>query len=83
MILRWWSIVETLAFHIMKKTAPHQDPILLRTRQVCEQLNVSRTFLNALVRDGKIPAPVQLGPRAIAFKAADIAAFIAALSPIR
>jgi predicted DNA-binding transcriptional regulator AlpA len=36
-----------------------------------------------MIEQGKFPPPLKISARAIAWRAADIAAFIAALSPIR
>jgi prophage regulatory protein len=64
--------------------SPHQAaPALLRTKAVCQQLSISRSGLRGLIQQGKFPPPLKVGVRAVAWRAADIAQFIAALSPIR
>lgn len=54
------------------------DPIhpaaLLRLAQVLKIIPIGRTTWLDGVRDGRFPAPVRLGPRTIAWRAADILA---------
>ena len=47
-----------------------------RTLDACHYLNVSRSTLHRLVKDGRI-RQVQIGPRARGFRYADLDAYIA------
>jgi prophage regulatory protein len=53
---------------------------LLPSPVVQELTTLSRPELHRRVRDGRFPAPVKLGERRIAWRASDIADFIANLS---
>lgn len=53
---------------------------LLRLPSVLARIPVCRTKWYQLVKDGTAPAPVALGARSVAWREADIDAFIAALS---
>lgn len=42
---------------------------ILRARQVCEVIGLSRTTLWRRVRDGQFPKPIRLGPNAVGWRA--------------
>jgi prophage regulatory protein len=52
---------------------------LLRTADVIAATTLSRAELHRRVRAGRFPKPVHLGERRVAWRASDIAEFIAAL----
>jgi excisionase family DNA binding protein len=43
-------------------------PRLLRDKQFAELLSISRSYLWRLVKQGKIPAPIKLGPKTTVWK---------------
>jgi len=45
-------------------------PRLLRDKQFAELLSISRSYLWRLVKQGKIPAPIKLGPKTTVWKSA-------------
>jgi prophage regulatory protein len=53
---------------------------LLRIRTVLDRVPLCRTKWYQLIKEGAAPAPVALGCRAVAWREADIDAFIANLS---
>lgn len=65
--------------HRQKEAAP--ESLLLRPKQVMARLNVSRSCLHQMVKTKRLPPPVVIHARAVAWRAVDIAAFVAALSP--
>jgi prophage regulatory protein len=50
---------------------------LLRLKEVLLRVSLSRSSVYRLVAAGQFPSPVQLGPRSVAWKAAEIDAWIA------
>lgn len=52
---------------------------ILKLPQVLELVPVSRATWYAGVKDGRYPAPIKLGPRAVAWLLADIENFIVSL----
>jgi prophage regulatory protein len=50
---------------------------LLRQRLVTERTGVPRSSIYAAIKAGKFPLPVKLSARAVAWRAADIEAWIA------
>jgi prophage regulatory protein len=55
--------------------------ILLRLRQVREACALSRSELYRRIRSGDFPQPVSIGRRAVAWRDADIQAWIASRAP--
>lgn len=53
-------------------------PVLLRQRQVRLETGYARSTIYARVQQGLLPPPVKLGPRSVAWPAAEIAAVNAA-----
>lgn len=49
---------------------------VLRPRQVCHLLGISRGSLHAKVRAGEFPKPLQLGERSIGWRQSDIRAWL-------
>ena len=58
-----------------------EDRAVLRSKEVCEILGIKRATLIKWCKVGHFPKPLQLGPRAIAFRVADVKAFVAGLPP--
>ena len=63
------------------KTSDHLSPELngrqlLGTRQLSSLLGCSVVHLRRLVRSGKLPPPIKIGDRKLAWRTADIASFI-------
>jgi prophage regulatory protein len=56
-------------------------PALVRPRDVFKRVALSRTTVYWRVRKGTFPQPVNLGPKRIAWREADIAAWIEAQQP--
>jgi len=54
------------------KTIGTEKSSLLRDKAVCQLLSISRSYLWRMVRDGKLPKPVKLGPKLTLWKRADI-----------
>jgi excisionase family DNA binding protein len=54
------------------KMISNEMPRLLRDKQFAELLSISRSYLWRLVKQGKIPAPIKLGPKTTVWKS-DIA----------
>jgi len=52
-------------------------PTLLRIRGVLSRFPVSRATWYAGIKAGRYPAPVSMGPRAVAWRSSDIDALIA------
>lgn len=52
--------------------------IFLRIKQVIAATGMSRSWLYDAIRRGLFPPSIQLGPRAVAWDAADVAAWQAA-----
>lgn len=59
---------------------PHDE--LLRIDEVLDRVALSKATLYRLVTRGGFPAPIKLG-RASAWRASDVAAWVASLSPGR
>jgi prophage regulatory protein len=55
---------------------------LLRGKEVFRRVALSRTTVWRRIRLGTFPAPVSLGPTRIAWREADVVAWIAAQRPI-
>lgn len=55
---------------------------LLDAKSVMECTTISRTELWRRVKEGEFPAPVKLGTQRIAWRASDVADFIASLAPV-
>lgn len=64
----WKSVLWSMSMH-------NQDT-LLRLPQVLARIPVSRATWYAGVKAGRFPAPVSLGPRAVAWRLSDIAALM-------
>jgi excisionase family DNA binding protein len=59
----------------------HSNPLqMLGVKQLCALLGISRATLYRWVKDGLLPAPIQLGPRRVAFPIASIEQFISSRS---
>ena len=56
---------------------------LLRPRDVFKRVALSRTTIWRRVREGSFPTPVNLGPKRIAWREADIVAWIEAQQPTK
>jgi predicted DNA-binding transcriptional regulator AlpA len=54
------------------KTIRNDMPRLLRDKQFAELLSISRSYLWRLVKCGKIPAPIKLGPKTTVWKSDDV-----------
>ena len=52
---------------------PNPRPTLLRCRDVQRMLALSKSSIYAMIRDGKFPRPIRLGPRAVRWRADEIA----------
>ena len=69
-------------------TSPHtNNAAFLLFPAVCSLFGLTpgraaRTFLWRNARNGRMPAPVKLGPSRIAWRTADIEAFIASRQPV-
>ncbi|KHK58138.1 AlpA family transcriptional regulator [Burkholderia sp. A9] len=50
---------------------------ILRRKQVEAETGLSKSTIYARTRAGTFPAPVQLGPRSVGWRAGDIDAFLA------
>ena len=64
--------------HRDKEAAP--ESLLLRPKQVMARLNVSRRCLYQMVTSKKLPPPVVIHARAVAWRAADIDKFVQSLA---
>ena len=51
---------------------------VIRAREVVERLGVCKATLYSLVRKGRFPSPISLGPRAVGWRQSDIDAWLAA-----
>lgn len=49
---------------------------MLRLKDICENLSVSKSHVRRLVSDAGFPPPVKLGPRASAWPAAEVDAWV-------
>lgn len=58
-------------------------PALLRPREVFRRVALSRTTVWRRVREGSFPQPVNLGPKRIAWREADVVAWIEAQEPAK
>lgn len=56
-------------------------PALLRGKEVFKRVALSRTTVWRRVREGSFPQPVKLGSTRVAWREADIAAWIEAQQP--
>ena len=54
---------------------------LLRIGDVMEVTGMSRSALYQMVKDGRFPPSLQVGPRAVAWRLSDVESWIAALEP--
>jgi prophage regulatory protein len=62
-------------------TPLYSNPLqMLGVKQLCALLGISRATLYRWIKDGLIPAPIQLGPRRVAFPLASIEQFISSRS---
>lgn len=59
----------------------HCMDTLLRLPRVVEITGVPTSTLYLKISQGAFPAPVKIGPRAVAWRASDIAAWLDALKP--
>lgn len=50
---------------------------ILRRKQVEHEVGLSRSTIYARVNDGTFPRPVQIGPRAVGWRAGDIEKWLA------
>jgi prophage regulatory protein len=54
-----------------------QEPVLVvRLKELLRLLGLSRSMVLNMVREKEFPAPIQLGPRAIGWRRADIEAWV-------
>lgn len=63
---------------------PQQPPPMdriLRLAQVAEIAQMEKTTIMRLVRAGKFPPPVQIGERAVGWRASDLQNWLANLQP--
>ena len=51
---------------------------LIRRRQLLEELGISGSTLDRLIRRGEFPPPLRLGARAVAWRKEDVATWIEA-----
>lgn len=58
------------------------QPALLRGTEVFKRVALSRTTIWRRIQQGTFPAPVSLGPTRIAWREADIVAWIEAQKPV-
>ncbi len=65
------------ALNDIRKTTPAAPAAVARTLDACHYLNVSRSTLYRLVRNGKLK-PIHLGERAVGYSYAQLDAYIAA-----
>lgn len=56
----------------------HSTQIVIPPRAAAERLGVSFSTLNRLRQSGRLPAPIRLSDRRIAYRVADLDAFLAA-----
>ena len=57
----------------MAKSKPTQREVrILRSREVCEKISISRATLFRWARSGTFPAPRQLGPQAVGWLLSDV-----------
>lgn len=63
----------------MQQATNYLPDRLLRTSDVLAATTLSRAELHRRVRAGRFPKPVRLGERRVAWRASDVAEFIAAL----
>ena len=56
---------------------------LLRLPEVLHLCGISRTTLNRLIAAGRFPAPVRIGPRAVAWRESDIRRWLESRPPAR
>ena len=54
------------------KVIRNDMPRLLRDKHFAELLSISRSYLWRLVKQGKIPAPIKLGPKTTVWKSDDV-----------
>ena len=54
----------------------HQEPSILRRKQVESRTGLSRSTIYQYIQDGLFPKPVPLGPRAVGWLESDISAWI-------
>ena len=48
------------------------EKAILREKEVCEYISVTRAVLNTWRREGTFPSPIRLGTKAIGWKRQDI-----------
>lgn len=53
---------------------------MLGPKELCAELGISRATLYRWIKDGLIAAPIQLGPRRVAFPLSSIEQFISSRS---
>lgn len=56
---------------------------LLRLRQICEVLGLGKTQVYAMVKEQRLPEPVRLSHRAVAWRASEVQDFIVSLPRAR
>lgn len=54
---------------------------LVRTKQLCAELGISRTTLWRLVKSGDFPAPIQIGKNSIAWRRQVISDYLDSKQP--
>lgn len=57
-------------------TTSNQLGTLLRCHEVTKLVGLSRSTIYVLVKDGKFPSPIQVGPRAVRWLASEVDAWI-------
>ena len=53
-----------------------ETPRVIRTRDLCDRLGLSRTTLHRLRERGDFPEPIQLGPNSVGWLSSDVQAWI-------
>ena len=66
----------------MHETNPNTTSGLMTVKQASEFLTLGRTAFYALIKSGKIPRPIKLGPKggSSRWRRADLSAFVESLS---
>jgi prophage regulatory protein len=78
MSLRKTKLLEILMNHHPSTSGSHSGAAFYRVSGLIKLLGVGRSTIYEWIKDGRFPAPVRLGPKAVGFRADDIHAWIAA-----
>jgi prophage regulatory protein len=54
----------------------NETPQVIRTRDLCNRLGLSRTTLHRMRERGDFPTPIQLGPNSVGWIASDVQAWL-------